>query len=159
MQKTSAILVAVSPEGVIGVGCRIPWHYRGDLRRLKRLTAGTTVIMGRITWESIDRKPLPGRRNLVVTSRHEEGVECFPDVSSALEASSGMVWFLGGARVYAEAMRYADWMDLTYVPDRVKGPDAVLFPPIDPAVWSSGPLLVHEDEPALTRRIFTRRNP
>jgi dihydrofolate reductase len=159
MADSSAILVAVSPDGVIGLGSRIPWHYRGDLRRLKRLTMGTTVVMGRVTLESIGRKPLVGRRNLVVTRRDEEGVECFRDVRSAMDASSGMVWILGGARVYAEAMQYVEFMDVTYVPDRVAGQDAVFFPPIDTAVWSSGPLLAHEDEAALTRRIFTRRKP
>ena len=48
-----AIMAAVSPEGAIGLGGTIPWHYRGDMRRVKRLTMGTTLIMGRVTWESL----------------------------------------------------------------------------------------------------------
>ncbi|HIO89084.1 MAG TPA: dihydrofolate reductase, partial [Candidatus Marinimicrobia bacterium] len=63
------ILVAVSPEGIIGKDNSIPWHYPEDLKRFKKLTLGKTVIMGRNTWESIPEKqrPLPDRRNIVIT--------------------------------------------------------------------------------------------
>jgi dihydrofolate reductase len=150
------IMVAMSPEGVIGLDGKIPWHYRGDMRRVKRLTLGTTLIMGRVTWESLGGKPLPGRRNLVVTSRAIEGAECFRDIASALAASEGKVWFFGGAGIYREAMPLSDFIDVVYVPDHIDEPRAVRFPPIDPAVWDEGPLLVHEDEPALRRRVYTR---
>ncbi len=157
MGDQRGIMVAVSPEGVIGVGGKIPWHYRGDMRRVKRLTMGTTLIMGRVTWESLGGRPLPGRRNLVVTSRTLlPGAECFADIASALEASRGPVWFFGGARIYREAMPLADVIDIVYVPDRVEQPDAVKFPAIDPHDWEAGPLLDHEDEPALKRRLYTR---
>jgi dihydrofolate reductase len=150
-------MVAMSPEGVIGLGGKIPWHYRGDLRRVKRLTLGTTLIMGRVTWESLGGRPLPGRRNLVVTSRAIPGAECFPSIAAALAASEGPVWFFGGARIYREAMPLSDFIDVVYVPDHIVDPNAVHFPPIDPTMWDAGPLLPHEDEPALTRRIYTRR--
>lgn len=152
------IIAAVSPEGVIGLHGRIPWRHPGDMRRFKRVTLGTTVVMGRLTWESMGSRPLPGRRNVVVTSRPLAGVETFADLASAVAAAEGDVWFIGGARIYEEAMRsFADVIDVTYVPDRVDDPAAVRFPPIDPEVWSAGPLLVHEDEPALTRRVWVRR--
>jgi dihydrofolate reductase len=157
MGATRGIMVAMSPEGVIGVHGKMPWHYRGDLRRVKRLTLGTTLIMGRVTWESLGGRPLPGRRNLVVTSRAIDGAECFPDLGSALAASEGDVWFFGGARLYEEAMPLADFIDVVYVPDHIEDPDAVYFPPIDPTMWDAGPLLPHEDEPALKRRIYSRR--
>ena len=67
------------------------------------------------------------------------------------------MWFIGGARIYEEAMPFCDVIDLTYVPDHVIDPEAVKFPPIDERIWEPGPLLPHEEEPALTRRIFTRR--
>lgn len=159
MVEQSAILVAMSPEGVIGRGGRIPWHYSGDLRRLKRLTLGTTVILGRGTWESIGCRPLPRRRNLVISSRPAEGVETFPDIPSALAASEGFVWYLGGARIYAEAMRYCDFLDVTYVPDHQDPVGAVLFPAIDPAIFCAEPLEPHEDEPTLQHRIFRRKGP
>jgi dihydrofolate reductase len=151
-----AIMVALSPEGAIGLHGKVPWHYRGDMRRVKRLTMGTTLIMGRITWESLGSKPLPGRRNLVVTSRPLQDTECFSSVKAALAASRGPVWFFGGARIYAEAMKYADLIDVVYVPDSVVDPGAIHFPAIDSAVWLAGPLVPHEDEPALSRREYRR---
>ncbi len=71
------ILVAISPEGVIGKDNSIPWHYSEDLKRFKSLTLDKTVIMGRRTWESLPVKPLPERRNIVITRSSLDGVECF----------------------------------------------------------------------------------
>jgi dihydrofolate reductase len=158
MNDQRGIMAAVSPEGVIGVDGKIPWHYRGDMRRVKRLTTGTTLIMGRVTWESLGSKPLPGRRNLVVTSRSLPEAECFSSIESALEASQGPVWFFGGARIYQDALAFADFIDMVYVPDRVDHPDAVRFPSIDLDVWQAGPLLPHEDEPLLKRRVYVRKS-
>lgn len=155
------MIYAVSPEGVIGAGGTIPWRHPGDFRRFKRVTLGTTVIMGRKTFEEVG-KPLPGRRNIVVTSRPLEvpGVETVRSVDEALaRAGEGDVWFIGGARIYEEAMRHVDVIDVTYVPDRVAAPDAVHAPPIDERVFEPGPLVPHEDEPGLTRRLYTRRAP
>ncbi len=152
------VIVAVSPEGVIGLHGKIPWHHKGDMRRFKRVTLGSTVIMGRKTWESMGGRALPGRRNLVVTTSAQPGVECFPTVEDALATSSGDVWFIGGRGIYAEAMdKYADTLDVTYVPDHVTDKDAVRFPAIDEARWEPGPLQPHEDEPELQRRVWTRR--
>jgi dihydrofolate reductase len=154
------VIVAVSPDGVIGVDGKIPWHYRGDMKRFKRVTLDSTVIMGRKTWESIG-KPLPQRRNVVISSGRIDvpGVETFADVASALRSTTGNVWFIGGARIYEEAMARGDVdvLDVTYVPDRVEDARAVRFPRIDPAVWESGEEVVHEDEPGLRRRVWTRR--
>jgi dihydrofolate reductase len=151
------MIYAVSPEGVIGLDNRVPWHHPGDFRRFKRVTIGSAVIMGRKTFESMG-KPLPGRRNLVVTSRTMGGVECVPSLEAALERCAGQqVWLIGGARIYAEGMKYADVIDVTYVPDHVTAPGAVHAPPIDLAAFEAGPLLPHEDEPGLMRRLFTRK--
>ena len=153
------MIAAVSPEGVIGLHGSIPWRHPGDMRRFARVTRGTTVIMGRLTWESMKRRPLPHRRNIVV-SRSEVGeVETYAGIPAALaRVTEGDVWFIGGARVYEEAMAYCDVIDLTYVPDHVEGVGAVKFPPIDDRVWEPGPLVTHEEEPGLTRRVFTRRS-
>ena len=155
------LIVAISPERVIGLGGKIPWHYKGDLRRFKRVTMASAIIMGRLTWESIGKRPLPGRRNIVITSREDasiDGANRFADVPSALAScGSGAVWFIGGARIYEEAMLHVDVHDVTWVPDRIEHPDAVRFPAIDPAAWETGPELVHEDEPSLRRQVFTRR--
>ncbi len=153
------VIVAVSPEGAIGLDGKIPWRHPGDMRRFKRLTLGSTVIMGRNTWESLPRRPLVDRRNLVLTRRSLPGVECFPTLEQALESSAGQVWVIGGARAYEEAMKVADLLDVTYVPDHVTDPRAVMMPAIDPAAWDEGPLVPHEDEEGLFRREFRRRAP
>src|SRR5262249_12367899 len=146
------IIVAVSPERVIGLRGKIPWHYPGDLKRFKEVTMGATIVMGRRTFESIGR-PLPGRRNVVVTSHPIAAVECFPTLSAPLAAGDGPLWFIGGARIYEEAMAYADLIDVTFVPDRIDDPEAVRFPVIDESCWTPGPLVDHEYEPRLRRRI------
>jgi dihydrofolate reductase len=153
------IIYAVSPDGVIGKDGRIPWRHAGDLRRFKRVTSGTTVIMGRRTYASMG-KPLPNRRNIVVTSQAmtDVGIECVPSIEDALtRAGASDVWFIGGARIYEEAMRHADVIDVTYVPDRVTGGDLVHAPVVDETVFRPGPLVDHEDEPGLTRRLYMRK--
>ncbi|MGH9333165.1 MAG: dihydrofolate reductase, partial [Vicinamibacteria bacterium] len=101
---TRGILAAVSPEGVIGLDGRIPWHYSADLKRFKKLTLGTTVIMGRLTWDSLAKKPLVGRRNVVITRSKLDGVESFPSLEAALATCEGDVWFIGGAGIFEESM-------------------------------------------------------
>jgi dihydrofolate reductase len=151
------LLVAMSPERVIGLRGTIPWRHPGDQRRFKRLTVGTTVVMGRKTWESLPRRPLPDRENRVLTRALLPGVACFPDLASALEGTRGDVWVIGGARAYAEAMAVADVIDVTCVPDHVTDPEAVRFPPIDPELFEEGALVAHEDAPGLARREYRRR--
>jgi dihydrofolate reductase len=153
------MIFAASPQGVIGVGGKIPWRYLGDWRRFKRVTMGATVVMGRTTFESIG-KALPGRRNLVVTRKTIDvpGIECVRNLEEALaRAGDADVWFIGGARIYEDAMKYVEVIDVTYVPDYVDGWDAVNAPPIDETIFEPGPILTHEDEPALKRRVYTRR--
>jgi dihydrofolate reductase len=157
MEAARGIIVAVSPERVIGVGGKIPWHYPADLKRFKRLTMGGTIIMGRRTWESIGSKPLPGRRNVVITRGEVSGADRFSTLEEALATCTGAVWFIGGAKLYEEAMRHSDFIDVTCVPDHVDAPDAVRFPPIDESIFSPGPLMPHEDDPRLQRRVYTRR--
>jgi dihydrofolate reductase len=153
------MIVAMGENRVIGLGGKLPWHYPEDLKRFKRLTTGGTIIMGRLTHESIGRV-LPGRRNLVVTRRAIPGVECFPTLEAAIAAAEqapGDVWFIGGARIFAEAMRFADLIDVTYVPDLINDAAAVYFPVIDEDVWEAGPRLPHENDARLERRVYRRR--
>ncbi len=154
-----AMIVAVSEDGVIGLNGAIPWHFKGDLQRFKRLTMGAAVVMGRATWESLPKKPLPGRRNVVLTTRPLEGVEHYDSVEKALAAIGDAtdVWFIGGARVYEDAMKHVDVIDVTYVPVRVGDPRAVRMPAIDERTFRAGELVTHEDDPALERRQYTRR--
>ena len=150
------ILVAVSPEGIIGKDNTIPWHYSADLKRFKRLTTGNTIIMGRKTWESLPIKPLPNRRNIVITRSSIKDIECFQSIDDALQTCEGDVWFIGGAGIYQEAMQKADIIDMTLVPDNVSGEDCIYFPKIDKS-WIEGDTNALEDDPKLRHKIYTRR--
>ena len=150
------ILVAVSPEGIIGKDNTIPWHYSADLKRFKRLTTGNTIIMGRKTWESLPIKPLPNRRNIVITRSSIKDIECFQSIDDALQTCEGDVWFIGGAGIYQEAMQKADIIDMTLVPDNVNGEDCIYFPTIDKS-WIEGDTNVLEDDSKLRHKIYTRR--
>ena len=150
------ILVAVSPEGIIGKDNSIPWHYSADLKRFKRLTLGKTVIMGRRTWESLPVKPLPDRRNVVITRTSLDDVECFPSIDNALGTCEGDVWFIGGAGIYQEALGKADIIDMTLVPDNVSGEDCVRFPMIGDE-WDVGPVEYLETDGNVKLQTCTRR--
>lgn len=156
-----ASMAAVSPEGIIGVDQKIPWSHPKDVRRLWRLTRGATVVFGRLTWETLPRRPLRHRRNLVVSRTPVEGAETFRSVAEAVMSSGGeTVWFLGGTGIYEEAMDHADFLDITFVPDRIApapGQHAVYFPRIAPSRWVAGPLIPDPDEPGVTRRRYLRR--
>ena len=150
------ILVAVSPEGVIGKDNAIPWHYSADLKRFKRLTIGNTIIMGRKTWESLPIKPLPGRRNIIITRSVIENVECFRSIDEALDTCKGDIWFIGGAGIYEEAMEKADVIDMTLVPDKINGNDCIYFPKID-ETWKEGKINTLDNHPKLKHKKYTRR--
>ena len=150
------ILVAISNEGVIGKDNAIPWHYSEDLKRFKRLTVGKTIIMGRKTWESLPIKPLPDRRNIVITRSLIEEVECFQSIDEALETCQGDVWFIGGAGIYKEAMQKADIIDMTIVPDKVEGNNCIYFPKIDNK-WKEIENESLENSDFLMHKIYTRR--
>ena len=150
------ILVAVSPEGIIGKDNTIPWHYSADLKRFKRLTTGNTIIMGRKTWESLPKKPLPNRRNIVITRSSIENIECFNSIDDALQTCEGDIWFIGGAGIYQEAMQKADIIDMTLVPDNVTGEKCIYFPEIDKS-WKEGETKTLDEEPKLKHKTYTRR--
>ena len=150
------ILVAVSPEGIIGKNNTIPWHYSTDLKRFKRLTTGNTIIMGRKTWESLPIKPLPDRRNIVITRSSIKEVECFRSIDDALQTCKGDIWFIGGAGIYEEAMEKADIIDMTLVPDKVNGNNCIYFPKID-ETWKEGKTNQLDNHLKLKHKMYTRR--
>ena len=150
------ILVATSPEGIIGKDNTIPWHYSEDLKRFKRLTIGKTVIMGRNTWESLPIKPLPERRNIVITRSLIENVECFKSINEALKTCEGDIWFIGGAGIYEEAMDLADCIDMTLVPDNINGNNCIYFPTVGNE-WKESNEKPLEKGSKLSHKIYTRR--
>lgn len=155
-----AAILAQTGERVIGVNGQIPWHYSSDMRRFRRVTLGSTIVMGRKTFESIGRKPLPGRQNIVLTRTTVSGVQCANSLEEAIgAATSHDIWFIGGAEVYAAAMPHVELIDVTYVPDVIDPIGAALAPEIDETMFTPGPLFVCPDEtsPSLVRRTYVRR--
>lgn len=130
-----SILAALSTNNVIGRDNGIPWRLSTDLKRLKALTMGHHVIMGRKTYDSVGR-PLPGRTNIVITRRNDwtaEGVTVVHSLDEALrlarQAGDAEPFLLGGAEIYSQAMHLADRMYLTRVHAEVEGDTC--FPDFD----------------------------
>jgi dihydrofolate reductase len=132
-----SLIAAVARNGVIGRDGKIPWRLPGDLPRFKRITLGHPVIMGRKTWLSLG-KPLPGRRNIVISRTPElelEGAEVFASLAEAIEscASATEVFVIGGTEVYREVLPLAQRLLLTEIDADIEG-DAS-FPPFDRGEW------------------------
>ena len=131
-----SLIAAVARNGTIGSEGRLPWRLPDDLARFKQLTLGHTVLMGRRTWESLGR-PLPGRRNVVLTrdaSFSSPGCETVHSVGEGRAlASGGELFVIGGAAVYAAFLPFADRLHITHVDAEVAGDAA--FPAIDPLQW------------------------
>ncbi|HTK33885.1 MAG TPA: dihydrofolate reductase [Caulobacteraceae bacterium] len=139
-----ALVVARARNGVIGRDGALPWRLKSDLVRFKALTVGKPVIMGRKTWESLPRKPLPGRTNLVLSrdlTFEVEGALLCETLSEALNlareqaADDGVdeICVIGGVTVFEHALPKARRLYLTEVEAEVEG-DTV-FPPLDEAGW------------------------
>lgn len=133
-----SIIVAVSEDWGIGMNNELLWHISEDLKRFKRLTTGKTVIMGKKTWESLPKKPLPGRRNIVLTDNPTETFEDALAVYSIKDAiskceESEEVFIIGGGSIYRQFMPVADRLYITHV--HKKTPADVYFPEIDLKLW------------------------
>jgi dihydrofolate reductase len=135
---TIALVVAAAKNGVIGREGRLPWHIPSELKRFKALTWGKPIIMGRKTWESLPRRPLPGRRNIVLTRQAgfaAEGAISVHSVDEALAAAGDAdeIAVIGGGEIYAMFMPRAARIYLTEV-DMVAEGDTK-FPPLDMSLW------------------------
>ena len=113
------IIVAMTPDRLIGKNNQIPWHLAEDLQNFKQLTSGHTVVMGRKTLASIG-KPLPNRNNLVVsrTVSKIEGCEVFTNLESALQRGhelGGKIFIIGGHQIYRAALSLADFLYISWV--------------------------------------------
>jgi dihydrofolate reductase len=138
-------VVAVSDNGVIGRAGRLPWHLPDDMKYFKSVTLGKPVLMGRRTFESIG-KPLPGRRNLVLTRAATPiaaGVETVASIDAALAlvAHAPELCVIGGSGVFAQSLPQATRIYLTRVHGEVQGD--VHFPPWDAAQWRQIERLEH----------------
>ena len=138
MNTTSiSLIVARARNGVIGRNGTLPWRLPEDLAHFKRTTTGHSVIMGRRTWESIGR-PLPGRRNIVVTRNSgfaAPGAETAADLDAALALCAGEaeVFVIGGAQLYAEALPRAQRLVVTEIDADFEGD--TYWPSLDRTHW------------------------
>jgi dihydrofolate reductase len=161
-------------NGVIGRDGALPWRLKSDMALFKETTMGKPVIMGRKTWESLPKRPLPGRINIVLTrdgSYIEEPIargalicERFDEAlqiarEQAEEDGVDEVCVIGGAEIYAVALPKARRMYLTEVDAEPEGD--VRFPPFDEADWREVRREAHPagegDEHAFTFRVLERR--
>ena len=132
------LIVAVADTGVIGRDNTLPWHLPDDLKRFKRLTMGKPIVMGRKTYESIG-KPLPGRRNIVLTrdaNYRRDGVTVVHDVDAAMRAAGEApeIMIIGGADLFRLFRPRAGRIHLTRVHGDISGD--VLWPELDRSEWS-----------------------
>ena len=130
------LVVAVADNGVIGQSGAMPWHISADFRRLKALTMGKPLVMGRKTFDSLPGI-LPGRRHIVITRDPEwrtEGAERAGSLSDALTmANAPHIVIFGGAQIFAEALPLADRIELTEVHAAPAGDTH--FPAFDLSEW------------------------
>lgn len=148
-----ALVAALDRHRAIGRGNALPWHLPADLKRFKAVTLGHPVLMGRRTAEAIGR-PLPGRRNLVLTRSGAapfDGTDAVASIDEAIDAAGGdTLMVIGGAEVYALTLSHATRLLLTHVDTRVPDADA-FFPAYDPAQWQ---VVAREAHPADARHEF-----
>ncbi|MUG47518.1 dihydrofolate reductase [Paenibacillus woosongensis] len=130
-----SLIWAMDRNGLVGKGNDLPWRLPNDMNFFKQKTKGRTVVMGRKTWESLRVRPLPGRRNIVLTgdrSYEAEGAEVLHSVDEVLEiAKDADLMIIGGGSVYGQFIPYADRLFVTRIDAAFEGD--VHFPPLD---WS-----------------------
>ncbi len=133
---TISIIVAFSEGNIIGKNNKMPWKLSGDLKHFKEITTGHTVVMGRKTFESIG-KPLPNRKNIVLTSIPESIIDCITADSLkdaiAISGEEKELFIIGGESVYKQTLPFADKLYITEIHADLDG-DAK-FPEIDYSEW------------------------
>ena len=136
--QTITLIAAYAAHRCIGINNTMPWHLPEDFAFFKTYTTSKPVVMGRKTWESLPKKPLPGRRNIVITRQSDylaEGAETVSELEEALAlcADAQEIIIMGGAQIYAQALPLASDLRITEVALNVQG-DA-FFPEFSPSEW------------------------
>lgn len=134
-----ALVLAMADNGVIGDKGGIPWRIPDDMRRFKQLTMGKPIVMGRKTWESLPKKPLPGRTNIVITrdrSFSPTGATVAHSLDEAVTIAAREdkeIMIVGGAEIYRVALLRADRIYLTEV--HADMPGDTKMPTFDSSHW------------------------
>ncbi|MBR6027076.1 MAG: dihydrofolate reductase [Neisseriaceae bacterium] len=138
MTQKISLLAAVSKNLCIGKNNTLPWHIPEDFAFFKQYTMGKTIVMGRKTWDSLPKKPLPQRRNIVITRQdnlHLAGAECVSSLDDAIELlkDEDEIIIIGGEKIYKQFIEKATDLYLTEVDISIDG-DAY-FPNFDRNKW------------------------
>ena len=141
-----SLIVAMTPNRVIGINNQLPWHLPADLKHFKQITWGKPIIMGRKTYQSIGR-PLPGRQNIVVSkseNNFDSGVDVAVDIEQALQKSNNAdeVMVIGGATLYKAFLPKSDRLYITWVDCPVNGD--IYFPAFNLDTWQCLERRVHK---------------
>lgn len=162
--------VARAANGIIGAGGGLPWRLKSDLTIFRQVTMGKPVIMGRRTWDSLPRKPLPGRTNIVLSrdgSFEPSGAVVCEDFSEAVQIAREQaeedgvdeVCVIGGAEIFALALPRARRLYLTEVQAEPQGD--VVFPSFDESLWRETRREAHpagsDDDHPFIFRVLERR--
>lgn len=136
-----SIIVAIAQNNAIGHENKLIYWLPNDLKRFKQLTTGNTIIMGRKTFESLPKGALPNRRNIVLSrtgcAADFPGADCFRNLDDALAScnENDEIFIIGGASVYAQGLKIADRLCLTYIHDTPKQADT-FFPDFNKDEWN-----------------------
>lgn len=155
-----SLILSVGKYNEIGRGNELIWHFHTDMKFFRETTTGNTVIMGRKTFESLP-KVLPNRRNIVISSDRTlkiNGAEVVHSVEEALDAAKGdTIFVIGGGKIYAEFLPFADQIYLTEIDDAC--PDAdTFFPQFDKSLYTRKVLAEHEENGiAFSHVLYTRK--
>ena len=113
------LIWAQDNNGGIGQANQLPWKVSEDLKHFKKLTLNSTIIMGRKTWDSLPVKPLPNRRNIILSRNTISNIETYRDykicINSLLQENLDKIFIIGGASIYKLFFQYADYLHITFV--------------------------------------------
>jgi dihydrofolate reductase len=156
------LISAISESGIIGIPGDLPWNLPEDLVHFKKLTLNSTIVMGYNTFGTLGFKPLPKRKNVILS--YDQIVSIHPDVIVAYSIQEIInnyndSWIIGGASVYKQFLPYCDELHLTIVPDKLitkqSGP-FIYFPWINPLQFKVKSAIPFETRPELTYVIMEK---
>ena len=111
------LIWAQDSSGGIGINNKLPWHFSEDLQKFKSLTLNSTIVMGRKTWESLKIKPLPKRKNIVLSSKKINDVECYKSIEELMNSlnNESSFFVIGGAQIYKIFYSLAHELHISFI--------------------------------------------
>ena len=153
------LIAAHDPNLVIGSNGKLPWHFKKDLQFFKKITIGHPIVMGRGVFEELNEKPLPGRKNIVLSkSRNYEHVETFSSITKALRylEDEDEVYIIGGGEIYTQTIHLADELVITEIHKAYEGD--TFFPEYRDDISKKWSEVWREDHPELSFVRYIRKN-